>query len=208
MTIPRTLIPLTHAMMDKRRQPNVAEVSSSNRSMSRACETPSTRIGSGFSSRCCSEATNARRLQVSREGTASSACEATFLHRQFANALPGGIMFAAHAQRFQIVILLAAGLAALMLPTQGRAYTMGAQAACGGDAFRLCGAEIPNVDRITACMIRHRSQLSPRCQAFFRRGRGRNELTVDPPRRHWRAKPVIRRRDRWHKVRGLRADAN
>ncbi|MGH6679453.1 MAG: hypothetical protein ACREDL_11135 [Bradyrhizobium sp.] len=118
-------------------------------------------------------------------------------------------MFAAHSQRSQVAILLAAGLAALMmLPTQGHAYTMGAQEACGGDAFRLCGAEIPNVDRITACMIRHRSQLSPGCQAFFRRGPRHGEFAVDPPHSHWGIKPVIKRRDRWHKVRRNGADAS
>lgn len=118
-------------------------------------------------------------------------------------------MFAAHSQRSQIAMLLAAGLAAsMMLPTQGRAYTMGAQYACSGDAFRLCGAEIPNVDRITACMIRHRSQLSPGCQAFFRRGPGHGEFADDPSHRHWGIKPAIKRRVRWHKVRRSRADAS
>lgn len=119
----------------------------------------------------------------------------------FPSALPGGIMFAAHSRRFQIAILFVAGLAALMLPTQGRAYTMEAEQACSGDAFRLCSYYIPSVDRITACMIRHRSQLSPACQAYFRKAPERAELT----RRHWRTKPVMRRRIWWDR---RRADAN
>ena len=127
----------------------------------------------------------------------------------FPSALPGGIMFAAHSRHSQVAILLAAGLAALMLlPTQGRAYTMGAQYACSGDAFRLCGAEIPNVDRITACMIRHRSQLSPGCQAYFRKGPERGEVAADPAHGHWRVKPVIKRRVRWHKFWRRRDDAS
>jgi hypothetical protein len=40
--------------------------------------------------------------------------------------------------------------------------------ACTGDAFRLCSAEIPDVDRVTACMDAKRSQLSPPCRAQFR----------------------------------------
>jgi hypothetical protein len=34
--------------------------------------------------------------------------------------------------------------------------------------MRLCSSEIPDVDRITACMIRLRDQLSPQCRVFFR----------------------------------------
>jgi hypothetical protein len=54
------------------------------------------------------------------------------------------------------------------LPTQGRAYTAEEQQACQPDAFRLCGSEIPDVDRVTACMIARKSQLSPECRKYFR----------------------------------------
>ena len=37
--------------------------------------------------------------------------------------------------------------------------------ACTSDAFRLCSSEIPNVDRVTACMVAKKSQLSPPCRA-------------------------------------------
>jgi hypothetical protein len=40
---------------------------------------------------------------------------------------------------------------------------------CSGDAFRLCSSEIPNIPRITACMVRHRSDLSPGCRAVMDR---------------------------------------
>jgi hypothetical protein len=56
------------------------------------------------------------------------------------------------------------------IPTKGYAYTAEEQQACTPDAMRLCGAYIPDVDRITACMIQNRSQLSPECGRFFRRG--------------------------------------
>lgn len=42
--------------------------------------------------------------------------------------------------------------------------------ACRGDAMKFCSAEIPNKDKITACMKQHRSELSPGCQAMFKAG--------------------------------------
>jgi hypothetical protein len=41
------------------------------------------------------------------------------------------------------------------------------QQACLGDAIILCGSEIPDVRRITACMVRNIDKLSPRCRAQF-----------------------------------------
>jgi hypothetical protein len=38
---------------------------------------------------------------------------------------------------------------------------------CRGDAMRLCGQEIPNVPRITACMQQRVAQLSPACRKHF-----------------------------------------
>jgi hypothetical protein len=34
---------------------------------------------------------------------------------------------------------------------------------CTADAFRLCSPEIPNIPAITACMYKHRSDLSAGC---------------------------------------------
>jgi hypothetical protein len=48
------------------------------------------------------------------------------------------------------------------------AYTPEQQQACTPDAFRLCGNAIPDVDRVTACMIRNRALLSPGCRVYFR----------------------------------------
>jgi hypothetical protein len=39
--------------------------------------------------------------------------------------------------------------------------------ACTPDAFRLCSSEIPNVERITACMRQKKAQLSTACAAVF-----------------------------------------
>ncbi|WFU41209.1 hypothetical protein QA640_01315 [Bradyrhizobium sp. CB82] len=51
--------------------------------------------------------------------------------------------------------------------TPSFAYTAEAQQMCTGDAFRLCSSEIPNIPAITACMIRHRADLSPGCRAVM-----------------------------------------
>lgn len=40
--------------------------------------------------------------------------------------------------------------------------------ACRGDALRLCSSEIPNEDKITACMKQHVNELTPGCKAMFK----------------------------------------
>jgi hypothetical protein len=41
------------------------------------------------------------------------------------------------------------------------------QQACQPDAMRLCSEFVPDVERITACMIKNRIRLSPACRAVF-----------------------------------------
>jgi hypothetical protein len=41
------------------------------------------------------------------------------------------------------------------------------QRLCMGDAMRLCSSEIPDVERITACMRRQRANLSDGCRSVF-----------------------------------------
>jgi len=77
-------------------------------------------------------------------------------------------MLAVRSRNFQFALMLAMALSVSMLPTASRAYTPEQQQACSNDAFRLCGADIPDVDRVTVCMIRNKSQLSPGCRVFFR----------------------------------------
>jgi hypothetical protein len=77
-------------------------------------------------------------------------------------------MFAIRSRRFELGLTLAMALAASMLPGASQAYTPEEEQACSGDAFRLCSAEIPDVDRVTVCMVRNKSQLSPGCRVFFR----------------------------------------
>ena len=77
-------------------------------------------------------------------------------------------MSAARSRNFQLGLMIATALSFSMLPSVGRAYTPEQQQACSGDAFRLCSSEIPDVDRVTVCMVRNKSQLSPGCRVYFR----------------------------------------
>ncbi len=55
-----------------------------------------------------------------------------------------------------------------MLPATGHAFTQDDQRQlCTGDVFRLCASEIPNVQRITACMRKQRASLSEGCRRVF-----------------------------------------
>jgi hypothetical protein len=77
-------------------------------------------------------------------------------------------MFAVRSRKIQFSLLLAAAFSVSMWPAASEAYTPEQQAACSDDAFRLCGADIPDVDRVTACMVRKQDQLSPGCRVYFR----------------------------------------
>jgi hypothetical protein len=88
--------------------------------------------------------------------------------RDFQINTRGGIMLAVRSRMFQFGLMLAAALPVLMGPAASRAYTPEQQQACSGDAMRLCGAYVPDVDRITVCMIENKSQLSPGCRVYFR----------------------------------------
>jgi type II secretory pathway component PulL len=61
------------------------------------------------------------------------------------------------------------GCALMALPAAAQGTSEQRQA-CEGDAQRLCGQYIPDVDRITACMSQKRRYLSPRCRAVFSGG--------------------------------------
>ena len=54
--------------------------------------------------------------------------------------------------------------------------TMEQQMACTPDVWRLCGVEIPDVDRIVACLRRNTPQLSEPCRGVF-------ESSANTPRR-------------------------
>jgi hypothetical protein len=74
-------------------------------------------------------------------------------HRTSRTALLSAIAFAATA----------------LYVTPSLAFSSEAQQMCTGDAMRLCGHEVPNVQRITACMARNRAHVSPGCRAVMER---------------------------------------
>ena len=53
--------------------------------------------------------------------------------------------------------------------TASFAFSAEAQQQCTGDAFRLCSSEIPNIPKITSCMIKHRADLSTGCRTILDR---------------------------------------
>ena len=72
------------------------------------------------------------------------------------------------AGNFQYGLLLAVVLSVSIGPAVSQTYTPEQEQACTGDAFQFCGPEIPDVDRVTACMIRNKARLSAGCRAHFR----------------------------------------
>jgi hypothetical protein len=67
---------------------------------------------------------------------------------------------------FQLIACVVFGAA--LLPTASQAFTEEDQRRlCTGDVMRLCSAEIPDVERITACMRRQRANLSEGCRSVF-----------------------------------------
>jgi len=70
----------------------------------------------------------------------------------------------------RIALLFAIAVAATALSARpGLAFSWEAQQLCTGDAMRLCGHEVPNVQRITACMVKQRAHVSAGCRAVMER---------------------------------------
>lgn len=49
------------------------------------------------------------------------------------------------------------------------AFSLEEKTLCMADAIRLCLSEIPNVEKITACMVKHKAEVSPACRALMDR---------------------------------------
>ena len=80
-------------------------------------------------------------------------------------------MIASHARTFRqagLVLAFAVSLSALS-STSSFAFSAEAQQMCTGDAMRLCSSEIPNISKITACMIKQRASLSAGCRTVMER---------------------------------------
>ena len=68
----------------------------------------------------------------------------------------------------RIALLFAVAATAISV-APSLAFSSEAQQMCTGDAMRLCGHEVPNVQRITACMHKQRAHVSPGCRAVMER---------------------------------------
>ena len=67
-----------------------------------------------------------------------------------------------------LILAFAASIATLS-STSSFAFSAEAQQMCTGDAFKLCSSEIPNIAKITACMLKNRSSLSAGCRTVMDR---------------------------------------
>lgn len=70
----------------------------------------------------------------------------------------------AQALAFALAVSVPLGLT---LPAQAFEVTEAQREACTPDAFRLCSAEIPDADRVAACMKANVRHLSAACRAAF-----------------------------------------
>jgi hypothetical protein len=67
-----------------------------------------------------------------------------------------------------LVLAFAVSFSALA-STSSFAFSAEEQQMCTSDAFRLCSSDIPNIPAITACMVKHRAQLSTGCRTVMDR---------------------------------------
>jgi hypothetical protein len=91
-------------------------------------------------------------------------------------------------------MLLASVVGISVGPAAGQSYTPEQEQACTGDAFRLCSSDIPDISRVTACMVRNKSQLSPACRAQFRPDPEPREAAVRPAGRPTVIRPATPRK--------------
>ena len=75
------------------------------------------------------------------------------------------------------------------------------QMACTSDVWRLCGAHVPDVDRIVACLRRNTPQLSAPCRAVFKQGANRGDDQPRYDQEYRRNRDYGSRRDRDHRPR-------
>lgn len=83
---------------------------------------------------------------------------------------------------------LVAGQAALADPYRG---TWEQQMACTGDVWRLCSDQIPDANRITACLRRKTPNLSDGCRAVFQSNNSMPQQQQVPPSRHAAPAPPL-----------------
>jgi hypothetical protein len=103
----------------------------------------------------------------------------------------------------RIVITLAASLTcgvALQSAAQSQEYrgTFEQQLACTGDVLSLCGDQIPDTNRIVACLRQNTPQLSGGCRAVFESNASvPQQPSPQPPSQTRRVDPQRRSADRY-----------
>jgi hypothetical protein len=85
--------------------------------------------------------------------------------------------FTSTPRQAALVLAFAASISALS-STSSFAFSAEAQQMCTGDAMRLCSSEIPNVSKITACMIKQRASLSSGCRGVMDKELGQKSTKV------------------------------
>jgi hypothetical protein len=71
-----------------------------------------------------------------------------------------------------ILLAVSVGISAsvtLIAPVRAIEVTSEQRQYCMGDAFRLCGSEIPDVDRVLVCMRAKKALVSSQCRAVLPR---------------------------------------
>ena len=67
----------------------------------------------------------------------------------------------------QATLVLAVAMISSLYASQSFAYTAEQERMCTGDAFKFCSSEIPNISAVTACMVKHKAELSAGCRAVM-----------------------------------------
>lgn len=80
-------------------------------------------------------------------------------------------------RKASLMLAMAAALSSIS-SSASFAFTAEAQQMCTGDAFRLCSSEIPNIPRVTACMMKHRADLSVGCRAVMDRDQAQKSSKI------------------------------
>ena len=89
------------------------------------------------------------------------ACKSPAFIRKFCSSSGWGIDDDFPDREFSCWLDAGDGARGFVWAATASAYTPEQEQACTSDAFRLCSSEIPDVDRVTACMVAKKSQLSP-----------------------------------------------
>jgi hypothetical protein len=79
---------------------------------------------------------------------------------------PGHFLFVEYAGRLVMRFLLASVVIVATI-SPAAAYTEAQIQACTPDVMRLCASEIPNVGRVSKCMMQKKSQVSAACRNSF-----------------------------------------